>query len=347
MGKKLFDYVIGNPPYQEDSKGANESDTPVYHFFYEASFSLSNIVELITPARFLFQAGYTPSTWNQKMLSDEHFKVLSYEQKSNKVFSNTNIVGGVAIGYRDANKVFGAIGSFNVYEELNSIKAKVEKISKKSLSEIVTNRGLYRYSDLAYKEKPEETKKTADSRIAPSAFERMPNLFIDKIPDDGHEYIQIYGNINANRCYKWVRKDYVKYVCNLDKYKVLVPKANGSPAIGEKSNTAIIGMPIIGGPNIAFTETYISIGETDSAIDAEAILKYVKTKFARTMLGLLKVTQNNPKKTWKYVPLQDFTPSSDIDWSKSIHEIDLQLYRKYGLDEKEIDFIETHVKEML
>lgn len=65
------------------------------------------------------------------------------------------------------------------------------------------------------------------------------------------------------------------------------------------------------------------------------------------MLGILKVTQNNAKPTWKYVPLQDFTPSSDIDWSKSVHEIDLQLYEKYGLDENEIEFIESHVKEMV
>ena len=64
------------------------------------------------------------------------------------------------------------------------------------------------------------------------------------------------------------------------------------------------------------------------------------------MLGVLKVTQHNPAPKWKYVPLQDFTSSSDIDWSKSVHEIDLQLYRKYGLDDKEIEFIESHVKEM-
>lgn len=64
------------------------------------------------------------------------------------------------------------------------------------------------------------------------------------------------------------------------------------------------------------------------------------------MLGILKITQHNPAPKWKYVPLQDFTPNSDIDWSKSIHEIDLQLYQKYGLDEKEIAFIESHVKEM-
>lgn len=75
-------------------------------------------------------------------------------------------------------------------------------------------------------------------------------------------------------------------------------------------------------------------------------MKYAKSKFARVMLGTLKVTQDNKKPVWKYVPLQDFTPASDIDWSKSIPEIDQQLYAKYGLDEKEIEFIESHVKEM-
>ena len=75
-------------------------------------------------------------------------------------------------------------------------------------------------------------------------------------------------------------------------------------------------------------------------------MKYIKTKFARAMLGILKVTQNNDKSTWKCVPLQDFTANSDIDWTKSIPEIDQQLYKKYGLSEEEIDFIETHVKEM-
>ena len=63
-------------------------------------------------------------------------------------------------------------------------------------------------------------------------------------------------------------------------------------------------------------------------------------------MGILKITQDIVPSKWKYVPLQDFTSHSDIDWSKSIPEIDQQLYRKYGLDEKEISFIESHVKEM-
>ena len=64
------------------------------------------------------------------------------------------------------------------------------------------------------------------------------------------------------------------------------------------------------------------------------------------MLGVLKVTQDNPANIWKYVPRQDFTGSSDIDWTKPIPEIDAQLYAKYGLDDDEIAFIEANVKPM-
>lgn len=90
----------------------------------------------------------------------------------------------------------------------------------------------------------------------------------------------------------------------------------------------------------------MSIGCFETEIEADALLKYVKSKFARTMLGILKITQDNPASKWKYVPLQDFTPNSDIDWSQPVADIDKQLYAKYGLNENEIDFIESHVKEM-
>ena len=80
--------------------------------------------------------------------------------------------------------------------------------------------------------------------------------------------------------------------------------------------------------------------------EAQACLKYVKSKFARAMLGVLKVTQHNPRSTWKFVPAQDFTSASDIDWTKTIPEIDAQLYAKYGLDPEEIAFIEAKVKPM-
>lgn len=97
---------------------------------------------------------------------------------------------------------------------------------------------------------------------------------------------------------------------------------------------------------IGHTDTFISVGKFDNVGEAQACLKYIKTKFARTMLGTLKATQHNPRDTWSNVPLQDFTPNSDIDWSKSIAEIDRQLYNKYGLTDEETGFIERMIKPM-
>ena len=340
-----FDAVVGNPPYQE-ATGKTVNDKPIYYLFMDIAFSLSDKVSFITPARFLFNAGATPQQWNNKILNDEHFKVIKYIQKSTDIFPNIDIKGGVTITYRDAKQNFGKIGIYSVFHELNSIKNKVWAVSTMSLSDVVLNRGQYRYSDKAYVEQSAALKKTPDKRISTSAFERIPELFTEIKPNDGNEYIKIYGNIGSNRVYRWFRKDYLSPIDNLYKYKVMLPKANGSGAIGEVLSTPLIGTPLIGTPLIGYTETYISIGETDSLAEAEAILKYIKSKFARCMLGILKVTQDNTKKVWQFVPLQDFTENSDIDWSKSIAEIDQQLYKKYNLSDEEIAFIESMIKPM-
>ena len=89
-----FDFVIGNPPYQQDSPGEKIADLPIYWHFMEAAFQIASRVELITPARFLFNAGGTPKSWNQKMLNDPHFKHLKYVPKSDSVFPGTDIKGG-------------------------------------------------------------------------------------------------------------------------------------------------------------------------------------------------------------------------------------------------------------
>jgi 23S rRNA G2445 N2-methylase RlmL len=99
--KFKFDVVIGNPPYQEESTGDGTQAPPIYHKFMEEAYKIARRVSFITPARFLYNAGATPKAWNKKMLEDEHLKVEYYEQDSAKVFSNTAIIGGVAVTYRD------------------------------------------------------------------------------------------------------------------------------------------------------------------------------------------------------------------------------------------------------
>lgn len=337
-----FDTIIGNPPYQETMAGT--SDNPIYNLFYDNAFELCNKVSLITPARYLFKAGKTPKDWNEKMLNDEHFKVVFYEQDSSKLFPDTDIKGGLAITYRDANKNFGKIGFFTNYKELNGILEKVRKSNFKTLADLVYAPESYRLTKKLHEEHPEIKSKLSkghDFDVTSNIFSKLNELFTNEKPNDGNDYIQIFGLEGSNRVYKYIRNDYIMPHDNLMKYKVFVPKSNGSGAIGEVLSTPLIGQPLIG-----HTQTFISIGSFDTEYEANSLLKYLKTKFARTMLGTLKVTQDNKKATWLNVPLQDFTANSDIDWSKSIPEIDKQLYKKYNLSKDEIEFIESKVREM-
>ena len=323
-----FDYIIGNPPYQEKTESDSTRMSPIYNRFIDASYKLADKVELITPARFLFNAGYTPKTWNKKMLSDEHFKVLHYEVSSKEVFPNTDIKGGVAITYHDLTCTFGAIKIFTKFDEMNSILIKVMEDFAGPLSSIIAPALNFKLSDLFKAEHPELI-----DRLRTNAFSSLSSVFYENMPCDGHEYIRMFGLLKGKRTYRYIRRDYVR-------------ESNGSGALGEVLSTPLIGEPLSGEPLIGYTQSFIGIGDFDTRDEAEACLKYVKTKFARAMLGVLKVTQDNPPYKWEYVPMQDFTSSSDIDWNVSISEIDEQLYRKYGLSEDEIRFVESHVKPM-
>ena len=94
------------------------------------------------------------------------------------------------------------------------------------------------------------------------------------------------------------------------------------------------------------TPTFISIGNFDKEEEAHNASNYIKTKLVRSLLGILKITQHNPKSNWSYIPIQDFSNNSDIDWSKTISAIDQQLYKKYHLSVEEIAFIEENVQPM-
>ena len=342
-----FDFIIGNPPYQDETIGDNDTYAPpIYNMFMDETYMIGKKVELIHPARFLFNAGSTPKAWNQKMLNDIHFKIIHYAAKSAFIFPNTDIKGGIVISYHDETKEFGSIKIFTPYDELNRILMKItnDKLFK-SFSTIIVTCYAYHFQELFYTEHPEYKGLLSNGHeydFKSNVFEKIPMAFHDVLPEDGDKYIRILGRINNNRCYKFIQSKYVNNVSNLYAYKAFLPGATGTGQFGES-----IASPFIGNPGDGATETYMGIGQFQSLQEAENLIKYIKTKFARALFGILKRTQANTPGKWLYVPLQDFTPSSDIDWSQSIPDIDRQLYAKYGLDENEIAFIESHVKEMV
>ena len=344
-GKTLnmkFDVVIGNPPYQEETK--DTSDKPIYNYFMDNAYKVANRVCFITPARFLFNAGKTPKKWNEKMLNDEHLKVAYYEQDSSKIFNGTDIKGGVAITYRDVNKDFGKIGTFTHFEELNSTLRKVLDFEEDSdfLDSLYYSTDSHKFTSKMHEDFPEARDKLSkghEKTVASSVLYRLPEIFTKERKNK--QDLKFIGVINNKRKWRYIAPEYIEEHPNLRKFKVMLPGSNGSGAIGEVLSTPLVGEPLVG-----HTQTFISFGAFETREEAENLLKYIKTKFARTMLGTLKITQSNKKDTWRNVPLQNFTPDSDIDWSKSIPEIDRQLYKKYGLSEQEIAFIEEKVRAM-
>lgn len=341
---KKFFAVIGNPPYQEETK--DTSDNPIYHRFMDESYQVGENAEFITPARFLFNAGKTPKAWNRKMLDDPQLKVLFYDPNP-KFFQSVELKGGVVITLHSILQDFGAIGLFVKDASMSSIVHKVSLLTTNYLTEIGYSQNSFKFTELLYVDHPEfEGKLSRGHRLdlKSNVFTSLPEVFFVNRPDDSSDYDSVLGLIHNHRVYRYVKRG---YICNnaksenLDKYKVAMSKATGSGEFGEALSEIVI-VP----PHVGMTETFISFGNFDTEEEARGLAKYIKTKFARSILGLFKVTQENTIAKYARVPLQDFTASSDIDWSRPIAEIDQQLYAKYGLDEVEIGFIESHVKEM-
>lgn len=343
---KKFDVVIGNPPYQDDLIGDNEAKSPpIYHLFMDAAFEVSERAVLVTPARFLSNAGQTPKVWNQKTLADEHLTVAIFEPSSAKIFPGTAIDGGIVVTYRDATRVIGPIGSRSYLSD--TAKSLVDTVglrSSSSLASTITEHPCS-WNEQVFVHHPDLRERIPPSsglRMKTNTFERMGEVCLASDPEDGHEYVRILGLANRKRAERWVRREYVVAPDVVDKYKVIIASADGAAVKAGR----VVGAPTIAVPGTGFTQTFMSIGKFDSEAEAEACATYLKTKFARAMLGTLKTTQHNSAIKWKHVPLPDFTSGSDIDWSKPIPHIDEQLYAKYGLDAEQIAFVATSVKAM-
>ena len=341
--KVKFDVVIGNPPYQNEGIGDVARDEPIYHKFMDLAYEVADKAVLITPARFLFNAGQTPKAWNKKMLEDEHLQVIYFAQKSEEVFPNTDIKGGVAVTYRDAQKNFGAIETFTPVEWLNELFHLVHHKIKRSFNEYLFGKSSYKFSANLYNRYPELRGRVSvaeEKSIGSNIFERLPEIFSDEKQSDSQ--VGIYGRLNNERVIKWIDADLIEPHPNLNKYKVFLPASNGSGAIGEVLSTPLVGTPLVG-----HTQTFISFGAFETKKEAENCLKFIKTDLARAMLGTLKVTQHNQsKEVWINVPWFDFNDYSIIDWSKSVKEIEEELYDYFNVPDYIIAELKANVKKM-
>src|SRR5699024_7712221 len=207
------------------------------------------ILHLISPARFLFNAGSTSKKWNKKMLNDKHLKVVLYEQNSSRVFPNVGIAGGIVILYRDKEKDFGAIQSFTSFEELNKISQLVSSHNEPVLSTVISGRGIYRLTSNLHDDFPkvkEIQSKGHKNDIGTGDFDKFNNLiYFDEKPDDGCEYTLIHGRFEKVRTQKYIKSKYVNKPLAFDKWRVILPKAYGKGISETGPSVLLIGTPFV------------------------------------------------------------------------------------------------------
>jgi hypothetical protein len=349
-----FDAVVGNPPYQEVT-GQNKMSRSIYPQFVESAMKVGATVSIIMPARWMSgeDGPYKETSGFVGKMKNFGIKRFVLHPNSQDLFSGVDIKGGVCYFLLDQKH--------NGPTHYSLIEHGEEHESTTSFSNKLDDNIIIRYPELTsivekidfsavganFKESL-ASMKTLVSSWNPYGFisdlfvknnEKVERISEDRQRDDDWEVI---GLLKGKRVRRFIPHDALKK--NHEgamAYKVLLPRANGSGVFGEVFST-----PMLGAPMLIATDTFLQVGQFDNELEASNLLKYVKTKFYRAMVGVKKTAVFNYKDAFTFVPQQDWSSSSDIDWSRSIAEIDQQLYAKYGLDQHEIDFIETRVKEM-
>lgn len=340
-----FNAIVGNPPYMEMDGGAQASAKPIYNEFVDIAKKIEpEYISMIMPTRW-YSGGKGLDDFRESMINDKRLAVLHDYLNPDEVFPKTNIRGGICYFLWDKN-----YGSDSELTEVVTHREGEETVSvMRSLKSGETEIFVRHKSalDIIEKVNASDDFKSFEDYVSPL----RPFGFRGYFTNDDRFRSESKGLNKPIICYGKGKK--IGYVEEseitirkkwINRFKVFTSRANN---IGTELNDDNLNT-FIGEPGTICTESYMVLGadlklERESAI---TLSKYCSTKFVRFMHSLAKASQDATSKTYKFVPVQDFTRNSDIDWTKSIPEIDQQLYKKYQLSAEEVAFIESMIKPM-
>ncbi len=344
-----FDAVVGNPPYQENIGGSNENASlskQLFPYFISATIQLhSKYLSLITPSRWFTAEAQDKSFLRLRefIINNNHFHSI-YNYSNNKIlFKDVEIAGGLNYFlYEDEYS-----GHVDFYECSENGKC----LAKRPLFEdgidviIAQNSSIDILNKIRNHSEFSPLSEHATGRNAFGVVGKEEALKKIAVKEAREGYVKL---LCAHEIILYVAEEMIqKNIEIFNSWKIFTSKANGGAGLlGDGKPVSIIGKSYIGAPKTACTDSLIPIGCFNSKIEAVNLQKYMRTKFLRYLAGILKTSQNLYQGIYRFVPVQDFTENSDIDWSKSIPEIDAQLYAKYNLTEEEISFIESMIKPM-
>jgi len=342
--KMNFNIIVGNPPYQQKEGGANSNTAlPIYNHFVEMARKLNpEYLSLIMPTRW-YAGGRGLDDFRDEMLNDSHISELHDFLKPELIFQNTNNRGGICyfLWEKDYDNRKDLTKVFSYKDDLTPI---IKQRSLKTQNSDILIRHSVGVSIIKKVSKSLKFETLATHVSAAKAFGFRTYFIRDKdfrrSSTGLKDPVTCYGRANA---IGYVDKsEVVSHRDWIDVWKVYVTESNniGTELNDDNQNS------FVGKPGTICTETFLVVGAELllNEISSKNLSNYLRTRFARFMHSLAKISQHGTSKTYQFVPLQNFTSESDIDWSKSTEEIDRQLYAKYKLINEEIGFIESMIK---
>lgn len=338
-----FNAVVGNPPYQIEGGSGGSNDAPIYQLFATFAENLkANCISLIMPSRW-FAAGRENllGEFRSRMINNSSLEKLIVFSNATDIFTNVEIKGGIC--YYLINNNYNGKCCYILHED-SSIIESIRDLTTFDI--IIRNPQLAKIVQKIVKFKNAKYVDSIISNDTPFGISSNPKSSKKnpmKIYEDcnSHHNTKLYHIEKLVRKVGYVDRTYItknsKYI---DKWKVFVPGAGGSG-----NDPYVLGKPIVAPSNSVYSQSFL-FAAFDDDIQANNFKSYLLTKFFRALVSAIKISQSAPNRVYKFVPIQDFTNSSDIDWSKSIPAIDKQLYSKYGLTQDEIDFVENRIKPM-
>lgn len=336
-----FNVVIGNPPYQvNDGGGTGSSAQAIYNKFIDiCRFEFeSKYISMIIPSRWM-TGGKGLDKFRNSMLGDRRIRVLHDYLNAGQCFPAVAIEGGICYFRWDRDATGKCV--FVSHTSDQSAFTKERYLSDDSSDVVI------RYAESLSILDKTRTANNFSSLVSPRNLFKINIQLLESSPVIGG--YKVFGRFDGKRGLMYLSRYESKNeraLRFLGNWKVFVSKADGAAGqLGIPIPARIIGKAELGDCDTICTETFLAIGPFATRIEAENVIKYATTKFFRFLVGTRKL-KNMTQKTYSFVPIQDFTENSDIDWSRSIDEIDSQLYAKYHLTEEETAFIEKMIKPM-
>ncbi|MDY5151013.1 Eco57I restriction-modification methylase domain-containing protein [Actinotignum urinale] len=342
--KVRFGAIVGNPPYQEiisKSKGNKSLGKQLFPNYIKLSMDITDVyATLITPSKW-FTADAQDNSFpklREYAKRNNHFKKIKTMANGASVFEGTELG---SVNYFLFEKQYTGNTEFIHDKEENSA---YRPLFEEDMEQIISMNSMVSILNKVRNHEDFDTLMTITK--GRNAFGITGKEATGKTSETYFD-----GSYSVRCSYERIRytneEEITKNKELANRYKVFMSKANGAAGIlGEKDEVAILGKPYIGSNRSVCTDSLIPIGDFSTEQEAINLSKYLLTKFLRFMVGILKSSQNIYQIVYKFVPMQDFTNQSDIDWENTIDEIDEQLFDKYGLSNEEREYIKSSIKEM-